>query len=249
MKRLPEVVMAGICFVAVLLLPGLSFASAPVGDVVSLKGIVSVQPGEGEAYFLDKDSSIYEGDTITSAKKSFVVVNFIDESKIVIRQDTIFVVEGYSYGEGKNESALKLIKGGIRAVTGAIARENPDNYKLETDVASLGVRGTAYDARVCDEKCLAESSGKQSKAADVESECRINLSFDKPKTGVYFTVRDGEVIITKGTEVLNLQAGDVAFADDQQFGCLPQMPSFLQDLSIPLPESDDFRDFSLLQCS
>ena len=66
----------------------LAHSSTPVGSVLTVKGIVTLLPENGEAYFLDKNSAVYEGDTIVSTKKSFAVVSFVDETKIVVKQNT-----------------------------------------------------------------------------------------------------------------------------------------------------------------
>ena len=153
-------------------------ASEPVGVVVTVKGIVAVTPVTGDPYFLEKSSSIYEGDTISSTKKSFAVLGFIDKSKIVIKADTVFSVVGYGFSDTENESTLNLLKGGIRTVTGLIAKKNPDNYKLDTPVASLGVRGTSYDAVMCDQKCLDQKYPNQKrKSTPKNSECEIKPGF------------------------------------------------------------------------
>lgn len=222
-----------------------------VGTTVTVKGIVVSQSLDGEAVYLGKDSEIFPGDTITSAKKSFAVLDFIDGAKVVVRQDTVFVVEGYSYGEGKDESKLKLIEGGIRALTGAIARENPDNYRLETAVATLGVRGTRFDARICNDDCAEEeatSGNRQRALPSADSECVVRLRFEGTPPGGYFSVQEGRVFLQKNDTVLELGPGDVAFADDDRFGCLPTVPVFLFDKETPEPTQEDFREYSPLQC-
>ena len=56
------------------------------------------------------------------------------------------------------ESAFfKLVKGGLRAVDGLIGQTTPQNYGVETPVATIGVRGTAFDVRYCGDDCIDES--------------------------------------------------------------------------------------------
>ena len=234
-----------------ILLSSNAFALKEVGSVISLRGIIAVQTGNGDNYFLAKDSAIFEGDTISSTKKSFAVLGFLDQSKVVVKQESIFKVEGFDYGTDNDVSTFSLLKGGIRAVSGAIAKNNPDNYKLNTSVVSLGVRGTAYDAQICEGECLTDGSGSQKidPAVLQNSDCKIQLGFKKPRAGVYFTVRDGGIILDNGREQISLSVGDVGFADDQSLGCLPSIPEFMFEGDVPLPESEDFRGYSLLQCT
>ena len=224
-------------------------AAEPVGVAITVKGIVAVTPKQGEAYFLEKNSSLYEGDIISSAKKSFVVLNFIDNSKVVVRQNSVFVIEGFSDESGQEDSTLDLVKGGIRAVTGLIAKKNPENYQLKTSVASLGVRGTNYDALLCEEACVDENNGEVLQPSVEDSECEIRLNLNTFPPGGYFKVREGIVVLTKGNQSITLKPGDVGFADERRIGCLPQVPAFLDDSDGLLPDLDDFRSFSALQCT
>jgi hypothetical protein len=43
---------------------------------------------------------------------------------------------------------MNLIEGGFRTITGAIAKQNPGDYQVNTPVATIGVRGTDYAAVV-----------------------------------------------------------------------------------------------------
>lgn len=228
-----------------------SMAASAVGKTITVKGTVLTQPKEGQPYYIGKGSELFPGDTITTAKKSFAVLEFIDEAKIVVRQNSVFVVEGYSYQEGSDESTLKLVKGGIRALTGAIARQNPDNFTLDTPVAALGVRGTRFDARICDDDCAEEEkelASTERAFAPADSGCTTFLRFEGLPPGGYFTIHDGRVFLKKGEEILELGAGDVAYANEKSLGCLPEVPNFLLDEQTPSPDTDDFRAFSPLQC-
>ena len=78
---------------------------------------------------------------------------------------------------------------------------------------------------------------------------KSSLDFSELPIGGYFTVREGKVQLRKGDKVINIGPGDVAFANKTEFGCLPEVPLFLSEDNTPLPESDDFREFSALQCT
>jgi hypothetical protein len=244
-RRLFSTIVLTVCFIQ----PAWS-AVQPAGIIIALKGIVAVTPTEGESYFLEKSTSVYEGDVISSTKKSFAVVRFSDDSKVVIKADTVFKVEGYTFNDGENNTTLSLLKGGIRTVTGLIAKKNPDNYKLDTPVASLGVRGTDYDALLCDQECLEEDRpAKKRKPTPEESECNVKLQLDQLLPGAYFLVREGIVVLSRGEKEIAVGPGEVAFADEELLGCLSEIPLFLLDEFAPLPSSEDFRAYSPLQCS
>ncbi len=151
---------------AVALLAGLAApltAQETAGEILLAKGEAVAEAGDGTRRALAKGDTVFVGDTIETAPKSFVVVRFTDGGKVTVRPGTMLVIDEYAYGGDNDGSALKLVKGGLRALTGAIAKQNPDAYRVDTPVATLGVRGTEFDVRWCDEQC-AEEEQRQAQA-------------------------------------------------------------------------------------
>ncbi len=133
-------------------------AADAAGTVVLAKGTVSAQLGSAEARSVDKNAEVFVGDTITTATKSYAVIRFSDGGKVTVRPDSVLVIDAYAFGGSNDGTALNLVKGGLRALTGAIAKTNPDAYRVNTPVATLGVRGTEFDIRLCEEDCAEEQS-------------------------------------------------------------------------------------------
>ena len=52
-----------------------------------------------------------------------------------------------------------MLKGGIRAVTGYIGKRNRDAYKVHTAVATIGIRGTGHNTRICAGDCPGKKDG------------------------------------------------------------------------------------------
>jgi hypothetical protein len=48
---------------------------------------------------------------------------------------------------------FRLLKGGFRSVSGLIGKANHDDYRVSTPVATIGIRGTRYGARLCQGEC------------------------------------------------------------------------------------------------
>lgn len=107
-----------------------------VGMVVAHRGSVSDQNRTA----LLEGAEISEGDIITVGEKSFVVIQFEDGSKLTIRPNSEIIVTKYTM-EG---AEIELVSGGLRLITGLIAKENPDQYKIRTPIALMGVRGTEF---------------------------------------------------------------------------------------------------------
>ncbi len=131
-------------------------AAEVAGKVLLAKGEVQAQAVDGSVRSLKKGAELFTGDTIRTEDKSYIVVRFTDGGKVTVRPGTELVIDEYAYGGDSDGSTLKLVKGGLRALTGAIAKQNPDAYRINTPVATLGVRGTEFDVRLCEADCEPE---------------------------------------------------------------------------------------------
>ena len=93
---------------------------------------------------IERGALVYEGDTVYTLGRSFVVLQFTDGSKVTVRPDSQLVLDKYR----SNKVQLDLVSGGLRVVTGAIAKSNPENYKVSTKTALMGVRGTEFSVQI-----------------------------------------------------------------------------------------------------
>lgn len=141
---------------AICVIFGITFAQNTLAKTKA--GIVILS--KGEFYALDsknikrkliRKSPVYEGDTLSTGADSIGQVRFIDNAIISLRDSTSLRIDEYKKSDGsdlKNENGvLSLIKGGFRTITGAI---NKNKYKVSTDIASIGVRGTEYEVVLTD---------------------------------------------------------------------------------------------------
>jgi len=125
----------------------------PVGRVVWVKGELKAIMVNQEERILKKTSLIYEKDTLKTDASSQAQIVFTDNSLMTFREGTTFVIDQYSYQPNSQKKSvgkyiMNLIEGGFRTITGAIAKSNPDDYQVNTPVATIGVRGTDYAAVV-----------------------------------------------------------------------------------------------------
>lgn len=141
-----------------LLMPHSSvMAATGIGYVDYARGVVTAQRHNMGARILGKSAKIFEQDTITTANRSFAIIKMKDGTRITIRPNSSLGVEKYIARNGSNDSAiLNLFKGGIRAITGFISKRRADAYKIKTPVATIGIRGTEFDARLCTTDCANE---------------------------------------------------------------------------------------------
>lgn len=202
----------------------------PAGKIVLLIGKASVIDAAGNPRKLKRGGIFFEGDTFETEKKSFVKLKYTDGGVMLLRPDTKLVVEEFKNPEkGVGKSVFNLVKGGLRAVTGAVAQKDPSTYKLKTPVATLGVRGTDYVVRYCSGNC-----------GDLE-----NLGVPAPQDGLYTGVSSGGIVLTNGGGSRQYNAGQFGYATSWNTppGQLTEAPGILEVDNLPDPlasEGDDF---------
>lgn len=125
--------------------------------VTNMSGVLFVKKADGTIKALSEKSEVDMGDTITTEKDSYARLKFSDGGEVTLRPNTSMRLDDYHYDTDKpqNDSFIfSLVKGGLRSITGYVGkRGNRGAYKLNTPVATIGIRGTNYGALLCDENC------------------------------------------------------------------------------------------------
>ena len=137
---------------------GSPLAAAEVGKTLLARGAATAQTGTEAVRLLGKDAPVYEGDVISTGRRSFAVMQLADGTRMTLRPNTVFQLEEFNTQPQQESSVMRLFKGGLRAVTGFISKRNPRAFKVRTAVATIGIRGTTFDARLCDDDCAQESA-------------------------------------------------------------------------------------------
>jgi hypothetical protein len=109
---------------------------------------VAIQ-SDRSARSLARGSEFYQGDKLWTGPRTRAQIRFSDGAIMTLRPDTEFSVDEYEFDDkdtSRNTSLFTLIKGGFRTITGLIAKLRPDNYKVQTSYAIVGVRGTTIEA-------------------------------------------------------------------------------------------------------
>jgi hypothetical protein len=129
-------------------------AADPTATIVAARGNVSAVSGDVERT-LGNGDTVFVSDQVVTAEKSFAVLQFVDGAKVTVRPNSAMVIEEYVFNGGDQDAAtLSLVEGGLRVITGAMAKTHPENYKVKTPVALMGVRGTEFAVMLCgDEVC------------------------------------------------------------------------------------------------
>jgi len=138
--------------------------SADIGSVKVARGVVTAQSANGVARLLSPGAKLEEGDVLSTATRSYAVIEMGDGARMTVRPRSVLALEEYKF-EKQESAVLRLFRGGLRAITGFISKRNRNAFKIRTPVATIGIRGTAFEARLCDAQCAKERRNKSRKGA------------------------------------------------------------------------------------
>lgn len=133
------------------------------GTLTHLSGEVSIKQADGKTITGLTGSKVDTGDTVITGAGAYVRMEMTDGGEIVLRPDSQLKIESYKFAQAKPAEdgfIFSMLKGGLRTVTGLVGkRGDRDAYKLKTDTATIGIRGTQFDLRVCQANCGALADG------------------------------------------------------------------------------------------
>ena len=159
-----------------LILPPVLHAT-PAGEVEFAKGVGAATASGKGPRVLSQGVPIEAGDTVTLGSNSFAVVKLTDGTRMTLRPNTAVKFEDYVFRQQDKPDSLvtSLLRGGVRMVTGLIAKGSPSAAKLTTTTATVGIRGTDFDARICRTDCASDASriSQPSEVSNVAASARV----------------------------------------------------------------------------
>lgn len=167
---------------------------AHAGKVLFVSGKVTVKSKRHNKPNLKRGSSVWTGDIIITGKDSSAQIRAGDGSFISLKQNSKFVIAAHKHTGPveKQHSSLELVKGGMRAVTGLIGKNKPDNFRIKARGSTIGVRGTEFVVQICDsDECNQAKPGKAK---------------DPANSGVYVGVVSGAITVAKNDKAVELDA-------------------------------------------
>ena len=145
---------------AALALAAACVSAQPVGEVEFSRGVGFAQTAGQGARILGKGLALQEGDRLTTSANASAIIKLADGTRMTVRPGSELLLQQYRFKESApdNSFLMQLVRGGLRAVTGLISKGGPNAAKIQTSTATIGIRGTDFDARLCKTDCGAESS-------------------------------------------------------------------------------------------
>lgn len=130
----------------VLVVPS-AHAAGEAGFVLFTTGSVTAVGKDGATRDLKRRSAVMSGDTLRTAANARAQVKFADGAIVALKPGSVLRIDEYAYeaNGGAQKSVMSLVKGGFRTMTGAIGKLNKADYKVNTPVATIGIRGTLYE--------------------------------------------------------------------------------------------------------
>lgn len=134
-----------IALFAVFHVPAYAENADAAGIIISSSGNVTSVNKDGESQALSRRSSFFEGDTIVTSDDAKAKLRFSSGELLSLAPSTQFKIQQYHYDPALKESntySVQLLKGSFLSVSGAIVKLNPEGYKVETNVGTIGIFGT-----------------------------------------------------------------------------------------------------------
>lgn len=173
-------------------------------------GNVTAVDARGYPRALTQGSEVNNGDTVVTGRDARAQLRFADGGIVSLQADTRLRIDDYRFGGALAEERgfFSLIKGGLRAISGALGKYNRAAYRLSTPVATVGIRGTHFTVHLCAADC--RDAGQP--IAD----------------GLYASVVEGQIELSNTLGAFLLDQGQSAFIANQNAAPVPTVlpPAF-----------------------
>lgn len=142
--------------------PAKGLESSPIGKVVTASGSVTIEhanavvvqanlPATGGADQTKAGDVVYKGDVVQTGADGKVGITFTDGTAFNLSSNARMVLNEFVYDpNGKSNSTLfSLTKGTFTFIAGKVAKTG--DMKIDTPVATMGIRGTTPHVEISDD--------------------------------------------------------------------------------------------------
>ncbi len=167
-----------------------------VAEVVSRTGELYAVDAAERRRELTADGKVRRGDTLHTGDAGRAEIEFRDGERVFLRAGSRMRVRDWHLPEtGPGTRVVELLKGGLRAITGAIGNRDADTYRTVSEQTTLGIRGTEYALRMC-----------------AEDECRPDgADSEALREGLYVGVDKGRVSLLNESGETTVAAGQLRY--------------------------------------
>jgi hypothetical protein len=152
-------VVIALCGLAIVGAAGLAQAQAPstpnppaakpdlqAGFVKAVRGSVQLLNGSGATRPASPGDAIGAVDRIVTGPDSSASVVLRDDTTLVVGPSSRLDLKEFHFDGTTHEGGMlvSLLRGSMRMITGLIGKSNPDAVRVETQTATIGIRGTDF---------------------------------------------------------------------------------------------------------
>lgn len=122
-----------------------------VGKIVAIQGRAAATGTDGKRRALVLGSAVFQDDKVVTMPSCKIQIMFDDESMISQGENSELVIDKYVFDPANakaGSSSTKLLKGVFRVISGKIAEMNPERFKVQTKMATIGIRGCEIGFRL-----------------------------------------------------------------------------------------------------
>jgi len=192
-----------------------------VAQVTHLSGALVAKHADGSVKYLSVAADVNEGDLLATQEGAYARLKFADGAEVVLRPSSRLSVVSYRFAENapdRDSVELRLLKGGMRAVTGTIARRSGDRVKVVVSGTTIGMRNAHFGTLLCRGDCGA-----------------IRMPGNvPPKDGMHLDVAAGEVTVRNAAGPQSVKAGQFAYAPPDA-GAPPAIVPPGQGIQVTMP--------------
>lgn len=223
----------GLITALALSMSALSWAdSVEVGRNSAVKGTVEIQSvNEDVKRQAVVKEPVFLGDNVNSRIGSSLQVLLKDNSTFTVGPQCDMVIDEFVYDPKKDNNSLsaKVKKGMFRFTSGKVSKTNPDQIKVTTPTATMGIRGTMVEVLVGPEAFLcAEKEGLLAGDIRMDHAGATLVILRGPGPNTTSANRQGEVVVEAGgqkTVLTESGTGVLVSNADQQ----PSQPFVVSD--------------------
>ncbi|MFP5393487.1 MAG: FecR domain-containing protein [Gammaproteobacteria bacterium] len=135
-------IMRQLLFTLALALPCLSAVAAEAGRVVFVAG--QAQVGRHAAAL---ETAVQEGDELSTGADGYIYMKTVDNGFLILRPNSRARVTAYhvdAANPANTRVKLELLNGVARSISGTAVKQARQNFRFNTPVAAIGVRGTDF---------------------------------------------------------------------------------------------------------
>jgi len=101
---------------------------------------------------LAEGDQILLGDVISTSIGARLQLTMTDGAELTLGEGTIFVVLEYVTAQTGNNAVMRLLEGAFVATSGSMMKQADASFIVETELATIGIRGTTFWGGPLDDK-------------------------------------------------------------------------------------------------